>query len=216
MVLSFDLLNTDGHLEVRDMKRMTNGLAAVAATVLASLFLVAQVNAAPVLCSEDTTKNHMSIDDSQVDACLASGVGNIQGDNAAQDLFLSGPAGAGYEFAGKYAIDDGGTGNTFNITYGEGTWSFDSSFWDIFSEGAIGFKFGTGNTPDEWFVYSLQDLVSSGNWELILGDGGKGGGLSHVNLYGIRGPVDVPEPGTLGLVGMGVLLLSLSQRRKKA
>lgn len=196
------------------MKRMTNGLAVLAATLLASLLFVSQANAAAVLCSNNVLLNHMSIDDSQVNACLASGVGNLTG-NPANDEFLLLPAGADYELASK--SDEA---NPFNILYTQngdtGTWSFDSSFWDSYETGAIGFKFGTGNTPDEWFVYELKDGISSGDWEFIAGLFGKGGGLSHVNLYGIRGSFDVPEPGTLGLMGMGILLLGLSRRRKSA
>ncbi|WP_375176680.1 PEP-CTERM sorting domain-containing protein [Marinobacter mobilis] len=197
------------------MKRMTNGLAVLAATLLASLLFVSQANAAAVLCSNNVLLNHMSIDDSQVNACLASGVGNLTG-NPANDEFLLLPAGADYELASK--SDEA---NPFNILYTQngdtGTWSFDSSFWDSYETGAIGFKFGTGNTPDEWFVYELKDGISSGDWEFISGLlYGQGGGLSHVNLYGIRGSFDVPEPGTLGLMGMGILLLGLSRRRKSA
>lgn len=197
------------------MKRMTNGLAVLAATLLASLLFVSQANAAAVLCSDNILLNHMSIDDSQVNACLASGVGNLTG-NPANDDFLILPAGADYELASK--SDDS---NPFNILYSQngdtGTWSFDSSFWDTYDTGAIGFKFGTGNTPDEWFVYELKDGISSGDWEFISGLlFGQGGGLSHVNLYGMRGSFEVPEPGTLGLMGMGILLLSLGRRRKSA
>lgn len=200
------------------MKKLTNGLAILFATAVTSLLFVSQANATAVLCSENVTLNHMSIDDSQVDSCLASGTGNITG-NPMNDLFLNGATGAGYEFADKQD-GAGGTSGAYSIFYTQsgdtGTWSFDSSFWDIYDTGAIGFKFGTGNTPDEWFVYELQDGISSGDWQFIAGLISHGGGLSHINLYGVRGSTDVPEPGTLALLGIGAVMLSLSQRKKKA
>jgi len=162
-----------------------------------------------------STKNYMLIDDSQVSACLDAGVGNIQGDNAAQDLFLSG-VGSDYEFASK---NEGGSGSApFGLTYnqdgGSGIWGFDASFWDTYSAGAIGFKFGTGNEPDEWFVYSLVDGVFNGNWQFVNVNG-KGGGLSHVNLYAIQGDDHkVPEPATLALIGVGLFLMGVAMRRR--
>jgi hypothetical protein len=57
-----------------------------------------------------------------------------------------------------------------------------------------------GNQPDEWFVYLLDPLVSSGDWSFV-NLFGTGGGLSHVQLYGVERGTSVPEPGTLGLFG---------------
>lgn len=178
---------------------------------LGACLFVGHAIAAPILCSTDPTKNRMSIDGSQVSACLAHGTGNLTG-NPKNDLFLNG-AGAGYEFAGKK--EDSPSLNPFNILYTQsgatGTWSFDSSFWDTYGSGAIAFKFGTGNKPDQWFVYSLHAGTTSGDWEFI-NKFGRGGGLSHVNLYGM-GPALVPEPGTLSLLGLGILGLALAKRR---
>lgn len=183
----------------------------VGGIALAAYLLGNQALAAPILCSTDPTKNRMSVDDSQVSACLASGTGNLTGESQ-NDLFLNSAAGADYESAGKQPSAE----NPFNITYSQngevGTWSFDSSFWNTYSSGAIAFKFGTGNQPDEWFVYSLQLGMTSGDWEFI-NEFGRGGGLSHVNLYGTS-PIQVPEPGTLGLLGLGVLGLAGMRRRQ--
>lgn len=189
------------------MKLLRN-LTALATLAVALLGFSAPAAAAPVYCgAESATVNYMAVDDSQVSACLLSGVGNI-GQGGGNDVFLNSGAGAGWSNVSDGAdLDFTQTGNT-------GTWSFDSSMWDAYANLAIGFKFGTGNKADEWFVYSLQDLVSSGNWE-FFNMGGTGGGLSHLVLYA-NGERTVPEPGTLALLGLGLAGLGFAKRRRKA
>jgi hypothetical protein len=199
--------------------------------LIAGLTCFANSQAGLIQCSEDSSKNHMLIDSGLVAACLASGVGNING-NPGNDPFLT-DAGAGYELASK----SDGT-NLFDIDYtqgedpnkGLGTWSFDAAFWDTYEFGAIGFKFGTGNKPDMWFIYELLPGVTGGLWEFV-NVFGKGGGLSHVNLYGILGDIttigdepppiittnSVPEPATAGLMlaSLGLLGMSMYRRRRE-
>ncbi len=181
--------------------------AALATFAAALIGLSAPVAAAPVFCTaESTTLNYMGVDDSQVSACLLSGVGNI-GQAAHNDPFLLSPAGAGWTNVSDGADLD------FDQDGSTGTWSFNSSMWDDNANLAIGFKFGTGNKADEWFVYSLQDLVSSGNWQ-FFNIGGTGGGLSHLVLYA-NGERTVPEPGTLALLGLGLAGLGFAKRRRR-
>jgi hypothetical protein len=166
---------------------------------------------AAILCS-DPGLNHMLMDTSIVSACLDSGEGNLTG-NEDNDLFLTGVGGA-YDLASKSDAS-----NPYNIDYetdGDyfGRFSFDASIWDSYSNVAIGFKFGTGNRPDEWFVFSLNSLVSSGDWEFInVFD--RGGGLSHVNLYGISGGTSVPEPPVVALLAFALVSLYFVRRRRK-
>lgn len=196
---------------------MTKGL--LSAVFIAGLACFANAQAAPILCHNPAV-NHMFLDDSQAAACLASGIGNING-NQANDPFLTG-VGDSYELVGK---SDGN--NPFSIAYtqgsgnskGQGTWSFDENFWDTYEFGAIGFKFGTGNQPDMWFVYELLPTVSAGTWEFV-NMFGRGGGLSHVNLYGIVGDTpftttSVPEPATMSLMLASLGLLGIAARRSR-
>ncbi|MBY6072596.1 PEP-CTERM sorting domain-containing protein [Marinobacter salsuginis] len=186
-----------------------------AGSILAGLMLSASAHGAMISCNNDPTINYMQISDQQVSACLASGVGNINGNpnNLNNSLFISG-VGSDYELASK---SDGSNPYNISSTSDPNTWSFDSSFWNDYSEGALGFKFGTGNQPDEWFVFSLQSLVSSGEWAFIVGSDVRptGGGLSHVNLYGKKGDITVPEPGTVALFGLGLVGLTIARRRSK-
>ena len=165
------------------------------------------VHAAPIMC-QDINNNHVIIDASQVASCFDAGTGNISGNPMTDQFLLNGGTAAGYSLVSK---DDGS--NPFNIMTSQsgdsGTWSIDPSFWLTNTGGAIGFKFGTGNKPDEWFVFELISGGSSGDWD-FENVFGRGGGLSHTNLYA------VPEPGTLALFGIGLAAMGLARRKKKA
>ena len=182
-----DSFTTEHRILMKVAKRLAAGL-------LAGLALVGTASAADILC-EKPPLNHMMVSDSYVSACLDAGVGDLTG-TPSNDLFLNG-AGAAYVY-----VDDAG----FTQNGNSGTFSFSSSLWNSYDDLAIGFKFGTGNKPDEWFVYSLQDLVSSGDWTFV-NVFGKGGGLGHVDLYGIPGNSHVPEPATLMLLGLALAMM---------
>ncbi len=166
-------------------------------------------SAVPVLC-EDTTQNYMSIDSQYVSNCVDAGVGNING-NPRTDDFLRANPGIGYTSIGDAAFTQR-SGNTTNGN--SGTFTLNSSLWNDWESIAIGFKFGTGNNPDQWFVFLLNGNVSTGNWSFI-NTFQRGGGLSHTELYGVERR-SVPEPGTLGLMGLALAGLAFGRRRKNA
>lgn len=175
------------------------------ALALAAFSFAGSAGAVPLLC-EDATVNHMYVDTSQVSSCLGAGVGNVNG-NAGTDDFLTGEgAGSGLVGIGSGQYSQSGT---------TGTFSLDAGLWETWDEIAVGFKFGTGNQPDEWFVYLLKPLVASGNWQFV-NVFGRGGGLSHIQLYGRSSVANVPEPGTLALLGLGLLGAGVARRRKQA
>ena len=181
------------------MKRLRLGLCVFGAIWLG--VLSGAVNATPIMC-EIVTNNYMEADSSQVSSCVGAGVGNINGNPATDDFLNSGGTGAGY--VGSAVT------TSFTQTGSTGTWSVAAAV------GAIGFKFGTGNTADEWFIYDLVDGVTSGTWEFFGTLITKGeGGLGHIQAYNDKA-TSVPEPGTLGLLGAGLLGLGFMQRKRAA
>ena len=179
--------------------------ASLAAIALAVVAMTQTAQAVPLLC-QDTNVNHMYMDTSQASACLGAGVGNVNG-NPATDSFLTGEgAGLGLTGIGSGSFTQNGT---------TGTFSFASSLWNTWSNIAVGFKFGTGNRPDEWFVFDLNPNVSSGSWQFV-NVFHRGGGLSHVQLYGSNSNTNVPEPGTLALLSVGLFGAAYARRRKRA
>lgn len=185
-----------------------SGIARIAFTALLATGLPTAALAADILC-KTSTNNHMLVSDAYVSSCIDAGVGNIgQGNQANDDWLNQLPANHGYTTIGDQTFTQSGLTGTFSI---------DSSQWNNYGQLFVGFKFGTGNTPDEWFIYQLNANVSSGSWNFVkMFD--KGGGLSHVSLYGKGKPGEeetVPEPASLALLGIGALAAGVARRRRK-
>jgi len=73
-----------------------------------------------------------------------------------------------------------------------------------------------GNHEPWWYLYDLADLGWDGMEDLGLsGFWPNGGAISHVTLYGTSGTNPVPEPGTLLLLGCGLLGLALYGRSRQ-
>ena len=110
------------------------------------------------------------------------------------------------------ATSDAGWGNIPN----SGTYAIDASFWDVYEYAVISMHIGGGNgDPDNW-AWLMADGTTSGTWSLdyILGGTEAGGGLSNIKLWGAGEPTDMPEPGTLALLGLGLFGMGMIRRRK--
>src|SRR5688572_22566676 len=84
-----------------------------------------------------------------------------------------------------------------------GDWFLDNAIWDTYDRLVIVLKAGPTFST---FELEFGDL--SGEWITAQG-------LSHASLYGIVGDGTVPEPGTLGLLGLGLLGIGLARRRAR-
>jgi len=189
--------------------KIGNKIKAIAVLAAVAAMYSMPASAIPVAC-QSTNNNHMYIDSAFVSGCVDAGSGNINGNPITDDFLLDNPSldWEGLGSADKWQIP------VLSSTLGSvgGFW-FDDGLWDSWDSIAIGFKFGTGNRGDNWFVYLLNQDVSAGLWGFV-NYFHRGGGLSHVQLYGVDA-ARVPEPSTLGMFGAALLGVALMRRRRQ-
>jgi hypothetical protein len=87
-----------------------------------------------------------------------------------------------------------------------GTWVVNAG---IYNEVMAIFK--NGNTT---FLTGYLLVGNDGGWTSPFQVNGKIRDNSHISFYGRKVPAKVPEPATLGLLGMGLLSFGLARRRR--
>lgn len=206
------------------MRLRIHKLLATSALVASAMFSVSTVSAAPVTCPNPLTgtQDNTYTVDPAIDCVW--GTGNIGQGNPANDAFLtgtgtndaaygnSGPTfGKTWTLVGANSTPTGSiTGITFsNVTGTTADWTITDSAYGFY---ALGVK--DGEEPP-WAVFLIDGSTgTSGTVSMI------GGSFSHFALYGSGTPDGngggslLPEPATLGLLGVGMLALGALRRRK--
>ena len=186
------------------MSKFFNWLATAAGVALLSTWSVG-ANAAIIACG-----------DFQLGDAIACEDGNDNNDPYPSDLTAFGVTWTAIDKDDAADLVDGDDGDTgqpeslFHWTAGvgedpndvrSGEWFLDASIWGIYDRLVIVLKAGNG-----FSTFELESGDLDGTWITAQG-------LSHASLYGIIGDTTVPEPGTLGLLGLGLLGLGFARRR---
>lgn len=177
------------------------------------VLLVGTAHATPIDC----VASLVSLETVDATTCKSDDATTPNGD-AAELAAIEAIFGSGFELVGK--SDAGGSG----VTAGSGTsgtFAIDISLLVDTDVIAILFKTGAGQNEPDWGGFGLwtvgaldatnvpTDLFYNGDYN--LSSWGQNG-LSHISLFKRPGE-RVPEPGPLGLVGLGLIALYLGRRR---
>jgi hypothetical protein len=200
-------------------------IAKIAAATLVLAGLSQVTLAAPITCTDTPGPRNWTL--GEATACgTTSGNPNSSGDINGVDVDV----GAASDFAGTWVKEGdvtagGDFSNLLNVALNAGsswgnapvagTWTLVANFWSLYSGAVITIHVGGGPTdPDDAAAFRITSGQLSGTWSFTQGEGTNGGGLSNVGIWTSGPRQQVPEPMTLGLLGLGLVGVGFARRRR--
>jgi hypothetical protein len=201
---------------------MKTTLSGIAGAVLLAATGLAQ--AATVTCPPNPLPAGLDRQVTVTGAALSGGLcwyteGNIDSnaafDNPAQTLTVGSLT---LNLLGKDSTDNSSNSPNLSYTLGAGnytgTFSFNSTYLTSQDRLFVGFHFGNGGgSPDSFVVELDKSTASNIAWTFSDTNSNRPNGLSNLYVFGTPGRA-VPEPATLGLLGLGLLGAGVARRRK--
>ncbi|MCP1677167.1 hypothetical protein J2T57_004341 [Natronocella acetinitrilica] len=121
--------------------------------------------------------------------------------------------GTGSEGTWNYTPGDGDPGVRFWAAKGG---NFFNLFW-VVGEDEAGLCDGSGVSLLTLDCLNAAQVVTSGSWITPTNpNNGNLTGLSHLTFYNEKAATKVPEPATLGMLGLGLLGLAAATRRRRS
>jgi hypothetical protein len=187
------------------MKTLTKYLI-IGSAALVAMGLSSTAAAGTVVCPESDAGDQMTLSNitGGPPTCAASGWGPQEIVPGNPPLLWK------IDFDGMGGIDEtSGTGpNPFlDFTGGDGHAGLLELMAGL-TDHQIAFKFGQGQSNPNWFVFDINGMTFA-NWSFSGQNA-----LSHVGIYGPP-PVDIPEPMTLALLGLGLVAAGYRARRRQ-
>lgn len=207
-----------------EAKKMKNQNAFRLALATLALCVVGNASAAAVSCGNLA----LGIRTVTIDPAMAGGLcyavnGNLDPLFTGTTTKFLDAGGTTIQLIGKEVTPGDAATSLLDYTIGGtefGTWTVASSAWSSWDRLFIGFHFGgagdVSETNPDSFVVELMASDLTGSWALG-GAGARLTGLSNIYLFGkdsTRPPDEIPEPGTLALVGLALIGASALRRRK--
>lgn len=107
-----------------------------------------------------------------------------------------------------------------------GNWAINPSFWGTWGRAVVTFHLGNGGGNPDWFFFEVTPGATSGTFQIDKLSG-TGGGLSNMVLWGSGDPqvqtfcttgscVATPEPGSMVMLGTGLLIAAALIRRRSS